>query len=154
MCLWRSESGYIIIFHRLSKLSQAKFSILCDFILLVRLQEKFEIDHTLTLWIASCCSCCFCLGSSSLGPRPRTALHAWSNHGDRVPRTLHSNWEFPTAPSAFLWHFFHAALVEQTARRHLRGRSASRRFSVPRRTCRWRWTPDGFYSCSRGWMKF
>ena len=29
----------------LSKLWKAKFPILCDFILLVRLQEKFEIDQ-------------------------------------------------------------------------------------------------------------
>ena len=35
----------IIIFH-LSKLWKAKFLILCDVILLVRLQEKFEIDHS------------------------------------------------------------------------------------------------------------
>ena len=36
----------IIIFH-LSALWKAKFSILCDVIFLVRLQEKFEIDHSL-----------------------------------------------------------------------------------------------------------
>ena len=35
--MWGSESGYMIIFYRLSKLSQAKFSILCDVILLVNL---------------------------------------------------------------------------------------------------------------------
>ena len=35
----------IIIFH-LSKLWRARFSILCDGILLVRLQEKFEFDHS------------------------------------------------------------------------------------------------------------
>ena len=35
----------IMIFH-LGKLSKAKFFILCDVILLVRLQEKFEIDHS------------------------------------------------------------------------------------------------------------
>ena len=37
--------GSIIIFH-LSKLWKAKFFILCDIIYLVRLQEKFEIDHS------------------------------------------------------------------------------------------------------------
>ena len=37
--------GRIIIF-RLSKLWKPKFFILCDAILLVRLQEKFEIDHS------------------------------------------------------------------------------------------------------------
>ena len=34
----------MIIFH-LSKVWKAKFFILCDVIFLVRLQEKFEIDH-------------------------------------------------------------------------------------------------------------
>ena len=37
--------GVIIIFH-LGKLWKTKFSILCDVILLVRLQETFEIDHS------------------------------------------------------------------------------------------------------------
>ena len=37
--------GSIIIFH-LRKLWKAKFSILCDVIFLVRLQEKLEIDHS------------------------------------------------------------------------------------------------------------
>ena len=37
--------GSIIIFH-LSKLWKAKFSILCDVIFLVRLQGKFESDHS------------------------------------------------------------------------------------------------------------
>ena len=37
--------GSIIIFH-LSKLWKAKFFILCDVIFLVRLQGKFEIDHS------------------------------------------------------------------------------------------------------------
>ena len=37
--------GSIIIFH-LSKLWKAEFLILCDEIFLVRLQEKFEIDHS------------------------------------------------------------------------------------------------------------
>ena len=37
--------GSIIIFH-LSKLLKAKFFILCDVIFLVRLQGKFEIDHS------------------------------------------------------------------------------------------------------------
>ena len=37
--------GSIIICH-LSKLWKTKFFILCDVILLVRLQEKFEIDHS------------------------------------------------------------------------------------------------------------
>ena len=37
--------GSIIIFH-LSKQWNAKFSILCDAIFLVRLQGKFEIDHS------------------------------------------------------------------------------------------------------------
>ena len=37
--------GSIIIF-RLSKLWKIKFFILCDVIFLVRLQEKFEIDHS------------------------------------------------------------------------------------------------------------
>ena len=47
--------GSIIIFH-LSKLWKAKFFILYDVIFLVRLQEKFDIDHSwewkgpLTLW--------------------------------------------------------------------------------------------------------
>ena len=35
----------IIIFH-LSKLWKAKFSLLCDVIFLLRLQEKFDIDHS------------------------------------------------------------------------------------------------------------
>ena len=39
------ESGSIIILH-LSKLWKARFFILCDVIFLVRLQEKFEIDHS------------------------------------------------------------------------------------------------------------
>ena len=34
-----------IIFH-LSKLWKAKFSLLCDVIFLVRLQGKFDIDHS------------------------------------------------------------------------------------------------------------
>ena len=38
--------GSIIILH-LSKLWKANFFILCDVIFLVRLQEKFEIDHCL-----------------------------------------------------------------------------------------------------------
>ena len=37
--------GCIIIFH-LPKLRNAKFSVLCDVIFLVRLQEKFDIDHS------------------------------------------------------------------------------------------------------------
>ena len=37
--------GSAIIFH-LSELWKAKFSILCDVLLLVRLQEKFELDHS------------------------------------------------------------------------------------------------------------
>ena len=37
--------GSIIIFH-MSKLWKAKFSILCDVIFLVRLQGKFEVDHS------------------------------------------------------------------------------------------------------------
>ena len=37
--------GSIIIFH-LSKLWKAKFSILCNVIFLVRLQGKFDIDHS------------------------------------------------------------------------------------------------------------
>ena len=38
--------GCLIIFH-LSKLWKAKFFILCDVIFLVRLTEKFDIDHWL-----------------------------------------------------------------------------------------------------------
>ena len=38
------RTGSIIIFH-LSKLWKAKFSILCDVIFLVRMQEKFDIDQ-------------------------------------------------------------------------------------------------------------
>ena len=37
--------GSIIIFH-LSELWKAKFFLLCGVIFLVRLQEKFEIDHS------------------------------------------------------------------------------------------------------------
>ena len=37
--------GSVIIFH-VSKLWKSKFSILCDVIFLVRLQGKFEIDHS------------------------------------------------------------------------------------------------------------
>ena len=37
--------GSIIIFHH-SKLSKAKFFMLCDVIFLVRQQEKFKIDHS------------------------------------------------------------------------------------------------------------
>ena len=37
--------GSIIIFH-LSKLGKAKFFLLCDVIFLVRLQGKFDIDHS------------------------------------------------------------------------------------------------------------
>ena len=37
--------GSVIIFHG-SKLSKAKFFILCDVIFLVRLQGKFDIDHS------------------------------------------------------------------------------------------------------------
>ena len=37
--------GSVIIFH-LSKLGKSKFSILCDVIFLVRLQGKFDIDHS------------------------------------------------------------------------------------------------------------
>ena len=36
--------GSVISSH-LSKLCKAKFSILCDVIFLMRLQEKFDIDH-------------------------------------------------------------------------------------------------------------
>ena len=39
------HNGSIIIFH-LSERWKAKFFILCDVIFLVRLQEKFEIDHS------------------------------------------------------------------------------------------------------------
>ena len=35
-----------IIICQLSKLSKAKFFILCDVIFLVRLQDKFDIDHS------------------------------------------------------------------------------------------------------------
>ena len=44
MYKWGNKIGSIIIFH-LSKLWKARFFILCDAIFLVRLQEKFEIDH-------------------------------------------------------------------------------------------------------------
>ena len=44
--------GSVIIFH-LSKLWKAKFSILRDVIFLVRLQEKFDIDHSWE-WKSSC----------------------------------------------------------------------------------------------------
>ena len=45
-CIWVVERiGSIIIFY-LSKLWKAKFFILCDLIFLVRLQGKFEIDHS------------------------------------------------------------------------------------------------------------
>ena len=40
-----SIDPFIIIFH-LSKLWKAKFSIQCDVIFLVRLQGKFDIDHS------------------------------------------------------------------------------------------------------------
>ena len=46
---WISEAvriGTIIITFNLSKLWKAKFFILCGVILLVRLQEKFELDHS------------------------------------------------------------------------------------------------------------
>ena len=46
----------IITFH-LSKLGNTRFSILCDVVFLVRLQEKFEIDHsTLGVKGLACCS--------------------------------------------------------------------------------------------------
>ena len=44
--VYKVRIGSIIIFH-LRKLWKAKFFILCDVIFLVRLQEKFEIDHSL-----------------------------------------------------------------------------------------------------------
>ena len=37
--------GGILIFH-LNNLRKAKFFILCDVLFLVRLQEKFDIDHS------------------------------------------------------------------------------------------------------------
>ena len=40
-----SENRYSIIIFRLSKLWKAMFSTVCDVIFLVRLQEKFDIDH-------------------------------------------------------------------------------------------------------------
>ena len=43
---WVSENWYSIIMFRVSKLWKARFSILCDVIFLVRLQEKFEFDHS------------------------------------------------------------------------------------------------------------
>ena len=52
MSFWRemymrgSENNYSIIIFHLSKLWKAKFSILRDVIFLVKLQEKFEIDHS------------------------------------------------------------------------------------------------------------
>ena len=42
------RTGSIIIFH-LSKLWKAKFFVLCDVIFLLRLQGKFEIDHSWVL---------------------------------------------------------------------------------------------------------
>ena len=46
MYKWGNERiGSIIIFH-LSKRWKAKFSILCDVIFLVKLQGKFEVDHS------------------------------------------------------------------------------------------------------------
>ena len=39
------EFGYTIVF-RLIKLQKAKLFMLCDVILLVSLQDKFELDHS------------------------------------------------------------------------------------------------------------
>ena len=63
--------GLIIIFH-LSKLWKAEFSILCDVIFLVRLQEKFELDH-------------------GLGVRGFTAAHAKMSY-ENSPLKLVSLW--------------------------------------------------------------
>ena len=43
MTLWEIDN--VIVFH-LSKLWKAKFSMLCDVIILVRQQGKFEVDHS------------------------------------------------------------------------------------------------------------
>ena len=46
-CISEATSiGSIIMIFHLSKLSKAKFFILCDVILLVRLQGKIDIDHS------------------------------------------------------------------------------------------------------------
>ena len=45
MCKWGSENWYSIVIFHPSKLWKAKFSILCDVILLVRLHGKCNIDH-------------------------------------------------------------------------------------------------------------
>ena len=55
--------GSIIIFH-LSKLWKDKFFILCDVIFLVKLQGKFEIDHSWEL-----------KGSLKNSPRVKLSLH-------------------------------------------------------------------------------
>ena len=44
-CINEVVTGSIIIFH-LSKLWKVKFSILCDVLFLVRMQGKFEIEHS------------------------------------------------------------------------------------------------------------
>ena len=47
-CIRELERIDSIIIVHVSRLWKAKFSILCDVIFLVRLQEKIEIDHNLT----------------------------------------------------------------------------------------------------------
>ena len=52
---WMSDVARIcsIITFHLSKLWKVKFSILCDVIFLVRLQEKFDIDHSQAYQVSS-----------------------------------------------------------------------------------------------------
>ena len=41
-----SDAMRIWVYNRLMKLQKAKLFMLCDVILLVRLQDKFELDHS------------------------------------------------------------------------------------------------------------
>ena len=61
---WGSENiGSIIIFH-LSKLSKAKFFIQCHVVCLVRLQRKFDFDHSWDHYL-----CCFLWSTISISSK-------------------------------------------------------------------------------------
>ena len=86
------EFSSIIISH-LRKLWKAKFFILCDIIFLVRLQGKFEIDHS---WAGvkglgiECCTYQVCLFSARWITLVAQSRHdAWSRNATSFPQPHH-----------------------------------------------------------------
>ena len=76
-----AQTGSIIIFH-LSMLWKAKFFILCDVIFLVRLQGKFELDHSWEWKGWSECRLCT-YHTKSLSPRRRFSTISWVSYSTK-----------------------------------------------------------------------